>query len=67
MDGKFSLQAARARLAAIGVTEEGFVKELRSDQLTNQLLGSLGISDFLTPAESKRISRCWMNSANCTS
>ncbi len=55
VDGKFSLQAARARLAAIGVTEEGFVKELRSDQLTNQLLGSIGISDFLTPAEGKRI------------
>ncbi len=55
VDGKFNLQAARSRLAAVGVTEQGYVEELRRDQLTNQLLGSVGISNFLTPAEARRI------------
>jgi peptidyl-prolyl cis-trans isomerase D len=55
VDGKFNLQAARARLAAAGVTEEGFVRELRQSLLSNQLVGVIGASDFLTPAEGKRI------------
>ncbi|HTQ37007.1 MAG TPA: SurA N-terminal domain-containing protein, partial [Steroidobacteraceae bacterium] len=55
VDGKFDLQTARARLAAAGVTEQGYVNDLRNDLLTSQLLGSVGISNFLTPAESKRI------------
>lgn len=55
VDGKFSLQAARARLASAGITEQAYVKELRNDLLTNQLLGSVGISNFFTAAEAKRI------------
>jgi peptidyl-prolyl cis-trans isomerase D len=55
VDGKFNLQAARARLAEEGVTEDGYLTELRRDQLTNQLLGSVGISSFFTPAEARRI------------
>jgi peptidyl-prolyl cis-trans isomerase D len=55
VDGKFNLQAARARLIEEGVSEEGYLTELRRDQLTNQLLGSIGISGFFTPAEARRI------------
>jgi peptidyl-prolyl cis-trans isomerase D len=55
VDGQFSLQAARARLAAVGMTEQAFKKELANDLLTNQLLGSVGISNFFTAAEGKRI------------
>ncbi len=55
VDGKFNLQAAQARLAAAGLSEQEYIRDLRNDQLTNQLLGSVGVSDFFTPAESKRI------------
>ncbi len=55
VEGKFSLQAARARLASLGMSEQAYVKELRNDLLTNQLLGSVGVSNFFTAAEAKRI------------
>jgi peptidyl-prolyl cis-trans isomerase D len=55
VDGKFNLQAARARLAELGIGEESYLKTLRNDQLTNTLLGSIGISSFFTPAEAKRV------------
>jgi peptidyl-prolyl cis-trans isomerase D len=55
VDGKFNLQAAQSRLAAAGVTEQEYIRDLRNDQLTNQLLGSVGISNFFTSAEGKRI------------
>ena len=55
IDGKFNLQAARARLAAAGVTEQMYANERRNDLLTNDLLGSVGVSNFFTSAEGKRI------------
>lgn len=55
VDGKFNLQAAQSRLAALGVTEQAYVNELRNDLLTNQLLGSVGVSGFLTAGEARRI------------
>lgn len=55
VDGKFNLQAAEARLAAAGITEQAYIRDLGNEQLTNQLLGSVGISDFFTSAEGKRI------------
>ena len=55
VDGKFDLQTARARLAAAGITEREYVDDVRRRLLTNQLLGVVGISDFLTTAESQRI------------
>jgi peptidyl-prolyl cis-trans isomerase D len=55
VDGQFNLTAARARLAAAGVTEQQYVHELRQSLLTNQLLGVIGTSNFLTPAEGKRL------------
>ncbi len=55
VDGKFNLQAARARLAAVGLTEQRYANERRNDLLTNDLLGSVGISNFFTSSEGKRI------------
>lgn len=55
VDGKFNLQAARSRLLAAGLTEESFVHELRQSLMSDQLLGVINASDFLTPAEGKRV------------
>ncbi len=55
VDGKFSLEAARSRLAAAGFTEAAYVNDLKRSLLVNQLLGSIGVSDFFTPAERKRV------------
>jgi peptidyl-prolyl cis-trans isomerase D len=55
IDGKYNAQAAQARLAAAGMTEQRYVDERRKDLLTNQLLGSVGVSNFFTAAEGKRI------------
>ena len=55
VDGQFNMETARARLAAAGISEREYVDDLRRRLLTNQLLGVVGISDFLTTAESQRI------------
>lgn len=55
VDGKFSAQAARARLAAAGLTPEAYEADLRRSLLSNQLEGTIGATDFLTPAEAKRL------------
>jgi peptidyl-prolyl cis-trans isomerase D len=55
IDGKFDAQAARSRLAAAGVTPEVYERDLRRDLLSNQLLATIAATDFLTPAESRRL------------
>jgi peptidyl-prolyl cis-trans isomerase D len=55
IDGVFNLQAARSRLMAVGITETAYVNDLRRSLQVNQLLGSIGITNFFTPAETKRI------------
>lgn len=55
VDGSFNLQAARARLLAVGMTEEAYADERRNSLLTSDLLGTVGVSNFFTPAEGKRI------------
>jgi peptidyl-prolyl cis-trans isomerase D len=55
IDGQFSLQEARARLANAGITEQAYLEDLNTRLLSNRLLGVIGVSDFLTPAESRRI------------
>src|SRR5690606_15238769 len=55
IDGVFNVQEARIRLANAGVTEAQYVEDLRNRLLSNQLLGVIGISDFLTPAEARRL------------
>jgi peptidyl-prolyl cis-trans isomerase D len=55
VDGKFSAQAARSRLAAAGLTAAAYEADLRRSLLTNQIVGAIGTSDFLTPAEARRL------------
>jgi peptidyl-prolyl cis-trans isomerase D len=55
VDGKFDPQVARARLSAAGLTEAAYEADLRSSQLGNQLAGTIAITDFLTPAEARRV------------
>ncbi len=55
IDGKFDLVAARSRLAAAGLTEAGYVNDLKRSLLINQMFGAIGVSDFLTPGESRRL------------
>jgi len=55
IDGQFSVLEARARLAQAGISEQAYLDDLRKRLLSNQLLGVIGVSDFLTPAESKRL------------
>jgi len=55
IDGQFSLNEARARLANAGISEQAYLDELRTRQLTNRLLGVIGVTDFLTPVEARRV------------
>ncbi len=55
IDGQFSLTEAQARLANAGISERAYLDELSSRLLTNRLLGVIGVTDFLTPVESRRI------------
>lgn len=55
IDGQFSVLEARARLANAGISEQQYLDDLKQRLLSNQLLGAIGVTDFLTPAESRRI------------
>lgn len=55
VDGKFNANAARATLATAGLTVERYEADLRNSLLTEQLQSSIAATDFLTPAESKRM------------
>ncbi len=55
VEGKFSAQAAFARLAAAGIAPAAFDAEQRRSLLMNQIAGSVGGTDFLTPAELARL------------
>jgi peptidyl-prolyl cis-trans isomerase D len=55
VDGKFNLQVARSRLASSGLSEAAYVDDLKRSLMVNQLLGAIGVSDFFTPAEKKRV------------
>jgi peptidyl-prolyl cis-trans isomerase D len=55
VDGKFSPDAARAALANAGLTSDQFELEVRRDLERRQLEESIRVSNFLTPAELKRM------------
>jgi peptidyl-prolyl cis-trans isomerase D len=55
IDGVFNVAEARVRLANEGITEQDYLQDLRGRLITNQLLGVMGVTDFLTPAESRRL------------
>ncbi len=55
VDGKFSRDEARSRLAQAGMSEQAYYEDLKRSLLVNQLLGSVGMSDFFTTTELKRV------------
>ena len=54
VDGKFSSQAARARLAAAGITPAAFDADRRRSLTMNQLAAAIAATDFITPVELAR-------------
>jgi peptidyl-prolyl cis-trans isomerase D len=55
VDGKFNANAARSMLASAGLSVQQYEADLRSSLLTEQLQGTVAATDFLTPAETKRL------------
>ena len=55
VDGKFSPQAARAALAAAGITPAAFDAEQRRNLAMNQVATTVALSEFLTPTELARL------------
>ncbi|MBK7250129.1 MAG: SurA N-terminal domain-containing protein [Gammaproteobacteria bacterium] len=55
VDGKFSAQLAKARLAQAGLAEHTFYAELRQGLERQQIRAGLQVSSFLTPAEVARL------------
>lgn len=55
VEGKFSKDEARSRLAQAGMTESAYFNDLRRSLLVNQMLGAMGVSEFFTPPELKRV------------
>lgn len=55
IDGQFSVLEARARLANLRISEEAYVRDLRRNLVVNKMLGVIGVTDFLTPAEGRRL------------
>ena len=55
VDGKFDPRIARSRLLAAGMSETAYEADLRRSLLANQLVGTIATTDFLTPAEARRL------------
>lgn len=55
IDGKFNANAARGMLAQAGLSVQAYEADLRNSLLTEQLQRAIAGTDFLTPAESKRL------------
>src|SRR5512139_1950078 len=55
VDGKFNATAARSMLASAGLTVQAYEADLRRSLLTEQLQTAIAATDFLTPAEAKRL------------
>jgi peptidyl-prolyl cis-trans isomerase D len=53
--GQYSPEAAKARLAAAGISLEAYEEDLRQRLQRTQLQGGIRISDFLTPVELARL------------
>lgn len=53
--GEYSAEAAKARLAAAGISLDTFQEEMRQQLVRTQLEGGIRVSDFLTPAELARL------------
>jgi peptidyl-prolyl cis-trans isomerase D len=55
IEGKYSPEAAKATLAAQGLTPAGFETEMRHDLQRTQVQNAIGVSEFVTPGELARI------------
>lgn len=55
VDGKFNANAARSMLATAGLSVQRYEDDLRSSLLTEQLQATVVATDFLTPAEARRL------------
>jgi len=55
IEGKYSAAAAKAALAAQGLTPEAFEQDLRQDLERTQLQNAIGVSEFMTPTELTRV------------
>ena len=54
IDGKYSPEAAKERLAQVGISEASYETELRGALQRAQLENGIALSDFQTPAEIQR-------------
>jgi len=55
IEGKYSPDAAKAALAAQGLTPQAFELDLREDLERTQLQNAVGVSEFMTPTELERV------------
>jgi peptidyl-prolyl cis-trans isomerase D len=55
IDGVFNVLEARLRLANAGISEAAYLRDLKTRLLSNKALGVIGVSDFLTPTEARRL------------
>ncbi len=55
IEGKYSPEVAKERLAQAGISESAFEKELRNGLQRSQLENGIAMSDFQTPAEIQRL------------
>jgi len=56
-DGRFDRELYQARLAQSGLTPEQYEQNLRAQLLTEQLLGGIGSTAFVTPGELAEVQR----------
>ena len=55
VEGQFNAAVAREALANVGMTEQAYVDSLRRSLLSNQLVATLGGTDFFTPLEIRTV------------
>jgi len=55
VDGRFSADAATARLQQVGISKEAFQEDLREGMQAAQVETGIRVSDFLTPRELERM------------
>jgi peptidyl-prolyl cis-trans isomerase D len=55
IEGKYSADVAKARLAAEGMTPDGFLRDMRQDLQRDQVQRAIAVSDFVTKSELDRI------------
>jgi len=57
LDGKYSADVARSRLAQAGITEQAYEADLRGSLEASQMENGMRVSQFVTPAELARLAQ----------